>query len=343
MARVDARIAILSALAGSAAYAWSRRSGASPRGCVALVTGASRGLGFLIARELLRQGACVAICARDEEELLAAAERLEREGSCNVLPFVCDVADRRRVEEMVHGVVRAFGRLDMLVNNAATIHVGPYDTMGVADLEDAMDGAFWGTVHTTLAVLPFMRGDGGGRIANITSIGGKVAVPHLLPYGCAKAAAVAFSEAMGAELAGSGISVTTVVPGLMRTGSPVNVSYRGRPEAEFQWFAAGDTLPFTSMDAQEAARRIVLAMRRREKEVTLGWQAKLLRMAHGLAPGAVLTALGLVNRLLPSSGQAPRRVVGKQMESSAPAYVRRTLERAAASTNQRAAAPEPAP
>lgn len=327
-------LAVAAAGAGLGLLARGFRSEHSVRGCAALVTGGSRGLGFLIARELLCQGARVAICARDEEELSRAADRLSAFGE--VVPVVCDVAERSAVDAMVRGVLGVFGRIDILVNNAAIINVGPAETLTVDDLEEAMEVDFWGVVHTTLAVLPVMNDQGAGRIANITSIGGKVSIPHLLPYSCGKFAAVAFSEGLAAELSGSGIHVTTIVPGLMRTGSPLHVRYGGQPEKEFLWFAAGETSPFTSMSAERAAERIVCAIRRREREVTLTWQASLLRMAHGIMPGTVVAALGLANRLLPSSGDAPRWNVGTRMEQSAPDFVRRPLDRAARAANQRA-------
>lgn len=179
-------------------------------GRVALVTGASRGLGFLLARELAAQGCRVAICARDPEELGRARAALEREGA-QVLAVPCDVADRVQVERLVADTVARFGSLDVLVTNAGVIQAGPLGTMRVEDFEDALAVMFWGVVLPTLAALPHLRA-GRGRIVTITSIGGKIASPHLLPYDCAKFAAVGFSEGIGAELAREGIRVTTVVP-----------------------------------------------------------------------------------------------------------------------------------
>src|SRR5213078_5332449 len=119
---------------------------------------------------------------------------------------------------------------------------------------------FWGTLYPTLAVLPQMLERRSGRIVNITSIGGKVSVPHLLPYNCAKFAALGFSEGLRAELAKDGVSVATVIPGLMRTGSVVSAEFKGRTEAEFTWFSALARSPLTSMDVRRAARRILAAM-----------------------------------------------------------------------------------
>ncbi len=270
-------------------------------GQVALVTGGSRGLGLLLAREFFRAGCKIVICARDPGELQAAREDLELRGA-DVLAARCDVTDRADCESLVERTLERFGRVDLLVNNAGIIQVGPVESMTIADFERAMQVNFWGVVHMTLAVLPEMRRRRAGRIVNITSIGGKVAVPHLLPYDCAKFAAMGFSEGLHAELEKDGITVTTVVPGLMRTGSPPFALFKGQREREYRWFATSDRLPITSMSAIRAAREIVLAVRRGETEVTLSWPARVLRLVHALWPAATTDLLAQVNHwLLPSS------------------------------------------
>lgn len=270
------------------------------RGEVALVTGGSRGLGLLLARELGQAGCRVAICARDAAELDRARQWLAHRG-VEALALACDVADAPAVDAMVAEIARRWGPVDVLVNNASIIRVGPVRTMTRRDFADALAVNFWGTVHATLAVLPRMLERRRGRIANVTSIGGKVAVPHLLPYTAAKYAAVGFSEGLTAELAREGIQVTTVVPGLMRTGSYLNAVFDGDRRAEFTWFSLGATLPGVSMDAERAARQIVRAIRRGERERILSLPAALLARAHGVAPAATLAVLAAVNRLLPSA------------------------------------------
>jgi short-subunit dehydrogenase len=174
--------------------------------------------------------------------------------------------------------------------------------MNVVDFQHAMAVNFWGTLYASLAAAEVMRAQGdGGRIVNITSIGGKVAVPHLLPYDSAKFAALGFSEGLRAELAPHGISVTTVVPGLMRTGSYTNALFKGQPEQEFGWFSYAANTRFTAMDARRAARKVVRAAKLRSAEVVLGWQAKLLSTAKELFPNAVAYALTLVNRMMPDA------------------------------------------
>jgi NAD(P)-dependent dehydrogenase (short-subunit alcohol dehydrogenase family) len=295
-------------------------------GEAALVTGGSRGLGFLLARELARQGCRVAICARDETELDRARADLLQDGA-EVVALRCDVADQEQVKRTVDEAARQFGGLDILVNDAGIIQVGPLDEMTVEDFHQAIDVMYWGVVYPTLAALQRMRERRHGRIVNITSIGGKVSVPHLLPYGAAKFAAVGFSQGLRAELAGTGISVTTIVPGLMRTGSHLNALFKGRQEQEFTWFGLGASLPLISMDAERAARQVVSAMRRGEAERTLTVPATLLATFHGIAPGLTADILGLVNRIvLPAPGGAGTEVNrGMTIEERSPSAVRDAL------------------
>lgn len=297
------------------------------RGQVALVTGGSRGLGLLLARELGHAGCRVAICARDAAELERARQWLER-GDVETLALPCDVSDANAVEAMVAEIARRWSPVDLLVNNASVIQVGPVRTMSRRDFTDAMAVNFWGTVHATLAVLPRMLERRRGRIANVTSIGGKVPVPHLLPYTAAKFATVGFSEGLATELAREGIRVTTIVPGLMRTGSYLNAVFEGDRRAEFTWFSLGATLPGVSMDAERAARQIVRAVRRGDRERILSLPAALLARAHGLAPATTLAVLTAVNQLLPSAdgrdlGAARGREVAQGMHAPVLAAVTR--------------------
>lgn len=306
-------------------------------GRTALVTGASRGLGFLLARELLRQGCRVAVCARDAAELDRARAALEAGGG-QVLAVPCDVGDRAAVEALVARTVEHFGSLDVLVLNAGVISVGPVRTMRVEDFEDALHVNFWGVVLPTLAALPHLRRSR-GRIVTITSIGGKVAAPHLLPYDSAKFAAVGFSEGLAAELAREGVRVTTVVPGLMRTGSPLNAFFKGAATREQAWFTLSDSVPGVAMNAERAARRIVAAARRGSPEITLTLPAKIGARVHGVAPATTIRLLGLVNRLLPAApSDDPTASRGADVDLGRRSRVFRALtvltRRAARRTNQ---------
>jgi NAD(P)-dependent dehydrogenase (short-subunit alcohol dehydrogenase family) len=311
-------------------------------GRVVLITGGSRGLGLLMAREFASEGCRLVICARDPQELEAAEQDLSARGA-EVLALQCDVADCEQVRQTIARATERFGGIDVLVNNASVIQVGPVATMTVEDFERALAINFWGGVYATFEVLPQMRERRSGRIVNITSIGGKVAVPHLLPYDCAKFATVGFSEGMRAELAKEGITVTTIVPGLMRTGSPPNAFFKGNIEREWDLFSLSSATPLTTMSAVRAARRIVQATKRGEAEVTLTWQAKLLRLTHDLFPGATADLLGVVNRLLPDAEGPTREVRGMELATPfSPSTATTLMNRAARETHQYAGRPEPA-
>ena len=305
--------ATCAALGVSALYRRRRRF--DLRDKVVFITGGSRGLGLAMAEEFARRGAQIAICARDAEGLERAKQVIEREGGGSVMTFVCDVSDRDQVESTVRMVENHFGAIDVLVNNAGVISVGPIENQSISDFEEAMKVNFWGHVYGTLAALPQMRRRGEARVVNITSVGGKVSVPHLLPYSCSKFAAVAFSEGLRAELCGTGIKVVTVAPGLMRTGSHLNAEFKGKHKQEFAWFSLSGTNPITSISVQRAARQIVNAAISGRAELIISWQAELLARVHGMAPGLVTEILGLVNRTLPSAGVSDEKRKGKESHS----------------------------
>jgi NAD(P)-dependent dehydrogenase (short-subunit alcohol dehydrogenase family) len=305
------------------------------RGKTALVTGGSRGLGLVLARELTREGARVALCARDAEELERAVADL-RERGAEAFAFPCDVTDRRQVAEMVDVVTDRFGRIDVLINNAGIIQVGPLGVMTLEDFERAMDVHFWGPLYTTLAVLPQMRGRRDGRIVNISSIGGKIAVPHLVPYSASKFALTGLSEGLRPELLKDNVVVTTVCPGLMRTGSPRNANFKGQHRAEYAWFSISDSLPVTSIQAERAARQIISACKRGQAQLVITTQAQLAVKFHELFPEATADILALVNRLLPGPGGiGKKQAKGKDSESQlAPSLLTALSERAAARNNE---------
>jgi NAD(P)-dependent dehydrogenase (short-subunit alcohol dehydrogenase family) len=280
------------------------REKVSFEGRTVLLTGGSRGLGLVLARQFLSEGARVILCAREEVELARARSELEPLGEVLALP--CDVSDRVQVEALVAQVHERFGVVDVLVNNAGTIQVGPLESMAEEDFQEAMGIHFWAPLYTTMAVLPEMKRRGWGRIVNISSIGGKVSIPHLLPYSASKFALVGLSDGLRAELAQDGILVTTVCPSLMRTGSPPNAFFKGNHEAEYAWFVLGDSLPGMSMNAERAARKIVEACRRGDAEAVIGLPAKMAVLARTLAPNLTAALLAHMNRLLPQDANTDR-------------------------------------
>lgn len=307
----------------------ARRAQDDLHGEVAVVTGASRGLGLLLARELAGQGCPLVICARDAAELERAADELRAVGA-EVTTVACDVTDEATPQLLIDTAVQRYGRLDILVSNAGVIQVGPVQAAQIGHYEMAMNTMALAPARLALTALPVMRRQGHGRIVTIGSIGGKISVPHLLPYSTAKFAAVGFSEGLRAELGPGPVTVTTVVPGLMRTGSHLQARFTGQPSKEFTWFSLGASLPLVSMDAERAARQIIAAVRQRRAEIILTPAGQLVSRAAGIVPGLTSEILHLVQRLaLPTPSGEPGAAVADEAQGHdlRPAMGKKTFDR----------------
>jgi short-subunit dehydrogenase len=304
-------------------------------GKVVLITGGSRGLGLVMARQLAEQGAKLAICARHADQLQRAEDELRSRGA-EVLALACDLTERTDAERLITEVTDHYGRIDVLINNAGIIQGGPLENMEVRDFEDAMNTNFYAALYTSLAVLPQMRERRAGRIVNISSIGGKVSVPHLLPYSASKFALRGFSQGLRAEVARDGIQVTTVFPGLLQTGSPRNTIVKGQHEKEYTWFKIADSLPFLSAAAEEAAAQIIQGLREGRSEVVITLPAKLMGILNELFPGFITRSFDLVNRLLPDPvpGSTERRFGYESETAASRSFLTRTTDRAAVRNNE---------
>ena len=319
---------------GLAYWALRRAGRYDLRGKTVLITGGSRGLGLALARQFLKRGAKTAILGRDPDTLERAQQLLAGSGELFVCP--CDVRDPAQVAEAAGNVRQKLGEVDVLVNNAGTLTVGPMDAMTAEDYAEALNIYFWGPFHTTNAVLPSMRKRKTGRIVNISSIGGKISVPHLLPYSTGKFALTGWSEGLRHELAADNVYVTTVFPGLMRTGSPRNAEFKGDPQAEYTWFLLSDALPFLSVSADRAARQIVSACEYGKAELIVSLPAFFAIKAHALFPSASSMMLRASSRALPdtpASGSQARK--GSQSETRVTrSFVTALDEKAAQKNNQ---------
>jgi len=255
----------------------------------------------VLARQFVALGSKVAICAREGSELERAREELAAAGG-EVLDVICDLTDLQ-AEQMIAGVRSHFGPVDVLINNAGVIQVGPLEDQTQQDYEDAMNIHFWAPFYTMQAVLPEMRRRGAGRIVNISSIGGKLPVPHLAPYCASKFALSGLSSSMSAELRKDNVYVTSVYPGLMRTGSHINAEFKGQNRKEFALFSIMNGSPLTSVSAEKAARQIIAAAANGDSELIISLQAKLAAKLYGLMPELTMDLLSTTNSvLLPKAG-----------------------------------------
>jgi len=312
-----------------------RTSRYSFRDKVAVITGGSRGLGLVLARHICAQGGSVALIARDADELARAKADLAARGSA-LLTIECDLLDAGQIQSAVQQIIDRFGSIDILINNAGTIEVGPLENMTREDFERAMRLHFWAPYELVSQIVPEMRTWGGGRIVNISSIGGKVAVPHLAPYNVSKFALTGFSDAIRAELARDNIHVTTVAPGMMRTGSHVNARFKGKHDIEFAWFAASAGAPLISMNADRAARKILAACRRGQPSLTLTFAARAAILGNALFPNLTGYVMKLASRFLPGTGdeEANQSRAGSQLQRLTPKWLTHLADAATVRNNE---------
>lgn len=289
-------------------------------GKVAVITGGSRGLGLRLAEEFVKAGAKVVLVARAPEELERGKELLlTRAANTNpddVFLISCDLKESAECKRLIEEATEHFGRVDILINDAGVIYVGPIEQHPIEAYRDAMEIDYFATVQTTLAVLPQMLKRREGRIVNIASIGGKLPVPHLAPYVGAKFAKVGFSETLNAEVRSKGVQVTTVCPGLMRTGSYPNAKVVGDREEEYRWFSISASIPGIAHSAEGAARKIFQATAEGRAEITIGWDAYLAARAYGVAPDFTQYIAHLANQfILPKAGGSSTPVEAKRVRA----------------------------
>src|SRR5436309_7495721 len=302
---------------------------------VVLISGGSRGLGLVLARHICEQHGKVALIARDREELARAKSDLASRSGM-VTTIECDRLDHAQIHDAVRTAIDRLGKIDILINNAGIIEVGPLDHMTREDYDRAMRLHFWAPYELVSQILPEMRLWGGGRIVNISSIGGKVATPHFAPYSASKFALTGFSDAIRAELARDNIQVTTVAPGLMRTGSHVNAKFKGNHNAEFAWFSASAGAPLISMDADRAARRILSASRRGQPSLTLTFAARGAIVGNALFPNLTGYLMKIMNRFLPDTAgeNGSQSRVGSELPRRTPNWMTRLADRATKKNNE---------
>lgn len=309
--------AIGAAIIAKQAYEAKQRA-THMRGKIVVIAGGSRGLGLEIARQFGRGGAHLVLASRRQEELQNALATLRQQNAIPngeaALTVVADVSKQADCEHIIASTIERFGRIDVLVNCAAIMQVAPFQDMTSEAFEQAMQVNFFGALYATQAALPHMLAQRSGNIVNIASVGGKIAVPHMLPYVASKFALVGFSEGLHAELRHKGIRVTTVCPGLMRTGAESGVKFAGDAKKEYRWFKVGAKTPILSIRARAAARKIYAATVEGKAEITITPQAWLGARAVGLAPDFSQYFAAAVNEYaLPAANGNKRTITGKEL------------------------------
>lgn len=248
---------------------------------VVIITGASKGIGAELARQLAAKGAKLVLAARGAAELEAVAEECRKAGA-PVVTVRADVAEARDCQAVVAGAVLAFGRVDTLVNNAGMSMWARFEEIAdVSVLERIMRVNYMGAVYCTSHALRYLR-ESHGRIVGISSLAGRTGVPTRTGYAASKHAMTGFFDSLRIELAGSGITVTMVYPGFVATGIRENATGPdGRP------IGVSPVREGEVMSAEDCARRIVRAIERREREVVMTARGRMGLWLKLVAPGLV--------------------------------------------------------
>lgn len=278
-------------------------------GKTVLITGGSRGLGLSLAWNFLDRGASdVTLIARNEKELERAREILIRQfPEARIFIQVCDVTDGKQLAHTLDQAMINMKKIDILVNNAGAMLVAPFTSTDLVDFESLMKLHLYAVVNATQLILPYFKQSGGGQILNICSMGGKVAVPHMISYDASKFALAGFSQGVAAELAPLNISVTTAYPLPMRTGSPIQAVFKGDHEKEFKWFQTIDNLPLLSIGADAAAKKILDGLADKKTEVLLAPIAKIRNIFAAIFPETFNAFMTFVANRLPKGDSMVRR------------------------------------
>lgn len=265
-----------------------------------VISGGSRGLGLLIGKEFAKEGALIALLARDEAELRRAQNIIQFAApDAFVKYYVCDCTKSEQVSKTITSIIKTFGSIDVIVNNAGVMTTTPIKNATGKEYAESLATHFWAPYNVIQHCRPYL--ERGARIINISSIGGKMPVPHLAPYCTGKFALVGYSETLRAECISEGIYVTTVCPGLMRTGSIDHASFKGQSKKEYAWFSTLGSLPGITTSADKAARAIVQAARIGQAELRIGMPTKFLTLAQAHFPEFFSDLVALANSFLPSA------------------------------------------
>ena len=257
------------------------------QGKVAVITGASMGIGEAIAKLFLQEGAKLVLCARDLARMEAAVPRIGGTQE-NTLCLSCDVSQRSQVDVMVHAALRRFGKIDILVNNAGFGLNDSVENMDMGRFREMFETNLFGTVECMQAVIPAMRQHGGGDIVNISSVSGHIATPYMGGYAATKHAMQAIGMASRMELKRHNINVVTVCPGYIATDFSKNMIKGSQPERVGASARIG-------VGPEVVARDTLKAVLKRKRQALTPWFywifVKLYQNAPGLVEGRIRKSL----------------------------------------------------
>jgi NAD(P)-dependent dehydrogenase (short-subunit alcohol dehydrogenase family) len=207
------------------------------KGKVAIITGGSEGLGRAAVERLARSGARVTLCARRKDVLERAAEDIRKATGAELLPLAADVSRAADCEAVVAATVRQFGGVDILLNNAGTSAAAPFDKVGDDAWQADFDLKVMGAVRMSRLVIPHMKQRGGGRIINVTTVGGKAPRAQGLPTSVSRAAGINLTKSLANEYAADRILVNTICIGLVKSAQIARRAKDGDVEAHYRELA----------------------------------------------------------------------------------------------------------
>jgi short-subunit dehydrogenase len=267
---------------------------------VAVITGASMGIGEAIAKLLLKEGAKLVLCARDLGRVQAAAASIGGTAD-NILCLACDVSKRDQVDALAEAAVRRFGRIDIWVNNAGFGLNDSVEKMDIAQLRRMFDTNFFGMMECMQAAIAVMRRQGGGDIVNISSVSGHIATPYMGGYGATKHAMQAIGMAARMELKRHNINVVTVCPGYIATDFAKNMMKGSQPER------VGASVRY-GVGADVVARDTLKAVLKRKRQAVTPWFywifIKLYQNAPGLVESRIRKAMRPTSEVLAEVGKS---------------------------------------
>jgi len=264
------------------------------RNKVAVVTGAGSGIGRQLAHQLAKAGAELVLADVVEKKLQQTVGELH--GQTKITSHVVDVSKKDQVYAMAEAAIKAHGHVDIVINNAGVTVLQPLDEVSYEDFEWVMDVNFWGVVYGTLAFMKHLKGRGEASVVNISSVNGFIPFPNNGPYNCSKYSVYGFNETLHQELTGTGVVVTSVHPGGIKTDIVRNAKVHTSPGGgdKLQITDRFDTMARTS--AEDAAKAIIGAIKGKKKKLLIGLDAYAMDLAKRLAPEEFVSFVGSVTK-----------------------------------------------
>ncbi len=263
-------------------------------GCTAIITGASSGIGQATARNLAGKGANLVLAARSKDKLKKLADEVAPlPGRCLVVPT--DVTDRLAVEALVRKTAEEFGSVDILINNAGVGLFAPIADGNLENMHRLFNVNFWGVINCIQAAVPYMQAQQRGHIVNVASVAARISAPYMGIYSATKFGLVAISDALRSELAGTGIGVSVIYPGLTQTSFMENMTQEVEvpPLPPVARFASSETV----------ANRIAQAIRWELRDVYVSPEDVAAVSLNTIAPQLTDWAMRIFMRPAPPTTQ----------------------------------------